>query len=77
MSHLSIIWFVNQVIRVILKKPEVVVDGTSIPWLSQLEALFASVVVTSVVLIVSAFVYNFIEKPMREKSRRFAFSKLN
>jgi peptidoglycan/LPS O-acetylase OafA/YrhL len=78
MSHGAILWVVNQVIRVVLKKPElVVVGGRSTPQLSQLEALFACVVVASVVLIVSAFVYNFIEKPMREKSRRFAFSKLN
>jgi peptidoglycan/LPS O-acetylase OafA/YrhL len=77
MSHASIIWFVNQFIRVILKKPEAIINEKSIPQLSQLEALFAYVVVTSVVLIVSTFVYNCIEKPMREKSRRFAFSKLN
>ena len=78
MSHATIEWVVNQVIRVVLKKPEIVgVDGKSIPQLSQLETLFACVVVASVVLIVSAFVYNFIEKPMREKSRRLAFSKLN
>jgi peptidoglycan/LPS O-acetylase OafA/YrhL len=77
MSHSAILWVVNQVIRVVLKKPELVVGGISTPQLSQLEALFACVVVASVVLIVSAFVYNFIEKPMREKSRRFAFSKLN
>jgi peptidoglycan/LPS O-acetylase OafA/YrhL len=77
MSHGAILWVVNQVIRVVLKKPELAVDGFSTPQLSQPEALFACVVVVSVVLIVSAFVYNFIEKPMREKSRRFAFSKLN
>lgn len=78
MSHAAVEWVVNQVIRVVLKKPEIVgVDGKSIPQLSQLETLFACVVVASVVLIVSAFVYNFIEKPMREKSRRLAFSKLN
>lgn len=78
MSHAAIEGVVKQVIRVVLKKPEIVgVDGKSIPQLSQLETLFACVVVASVVLIVSAFVYKFIEKPMREKSRRLAFSKLN
>ena len=77
MSHSAILWVANQVIRVVLKKPELAVGGLSTPQLSQPEALFACVVVVSVVLIVSAFVYNFIEKPMREKSRRFAFSKLN
>ena len=77
MSHAAILWVFNQIIRVVLKKPELAVGGFSTPQLSQLEALFACVVVASVVLIASAFIYNFIEKPMREKSRRFAFSKLN
>lgn len=78
MSHAAIEWVVNQVIRVVLKKPEIVgVDGKSFPQLSRLETLFACIVVISVVLMISTLVYNFIEKPMREKSRRFAFSKLN
>jgi peptidoglycan/LPS O-acetylase OafA/YrhL len=78
MSHAAIEWVVNQVIRVLLKKPEIVgINGISIPQLSQLEALLACVVVASIVLIVSSCIYNFVEKPMREKSRRFAFSKLN
>lgn len=77
MSHSAILWVVNQFIRVVLKKPEVAVDGRSVPQLSQFETLFACIVVASVVLIVSALVYNLLEKPMREKSRRFAFSKLN
>jgi peptidoglycan/LPS O-acetylase OafA/YrhL len=77
MSHSAILWVVNQVIRVVLKKPEIAVDVRSVPQLSQFEALFACIVVASVVLIVSALVYNLLEKPMREKSRRFAFSKLN
>jgi peptidoglycan/LPS O-acetylase OafA/YrhL len=78
MSHSAIMWVVNQVIRVVSKKPEFIVSGgISVPQISQLEALFACVFVASIVLIVSDFIYNFIEKPMREKSRRFAFSKLN
>jgi len=78
MSHAAIEWVANQVIRVVLKKPEIIrADGRSIPQLTQLETLFACMAVVTVVLLVSAFVYTFIEKPMREKSRRFAFSKLN
>lgn len=78
MSHAAIIWFFNQFIRVVLKKTEVIqINEKTIPQLSQLEAFFAYVLVVSVILIVSVFTYNFIEKPMREKSRRFAFSKLN
>ena len=78
MSHAAIEWIANQVIRVLLKKPEIIgIDGISIPQLSELETLLACVVVALVVLIVSGALYKFIEKPMREKSRQFAFSKLN
>jgi peptidoglycan/LPS O-acetylase OafA/YrhL len=77
MSHAAIICIVDIVIRVFLKKPKIIgVNGNNIAQLSQLETLFACVAIASVVLIVSAYVYNFIEKPMREKSRSFAFSKL-
>jgi len=78
MSHSAIEWIANQVIRVLLKKPEIIgIYGISIPQLSELETLLACVVVALVVLTVSGFLYKFIEKPMREKSRQFAFTKLN
>lgn len=78
MSHAAIVWATNQVIRVISKRPEIIgANGKSYPQLSQLDSLIACVVVVLCVLLTSALVYNFIEKPIREKSRRFAFSKLS
>lgn len=77
MSHAAIEWIVNQVIRVVLKKPETIgALGKSVPQLTRNEALLACLVVVVAVLIVSAFVYTFIEKPMREKSRRYASKKM-
>jgi peptidoglycan/LPS O-acetylase OafA/YrhL len=77
MSHFAIVWFANQVIRVVLKKPEIIdIDGKSLPQLTQAEAVVASLVVGAAVLLVSAFVYSYVEKPLREKSRRFALSRL-
>lgn len=78
MSHAAIEWTINQIIRVGLKKPEITgIDGKSTPQLSQLETFIACTTVVAVVLILSTFAFNFIEKPMRKKSRQIAFSKLN
>ena len=77
MSHAAILWVINQVIRVILKKPEILISEKYTPQLSNIETLIACVLLTLIVLSVSAFVYRFIEKPMREKSRRYAFQTLN
>lgn len=76
MSHAAIEWVVNQFIRVALKRPEIVgADGKSLPQLSQPETLLAVAVIAVTVLLVSAVVFNYVEKPMREKSRRLAFTK--
>ena len=73
MSHAAVLWFVNQTVRVILNKPEFVgADGKMTPQLSQLESIIGVLVIVLSVLIVSYFVYGFIEKPMRSKSRLFA-----
>ena len=75
-SNKKKLWAMNQVIRVILKKPEILISERSIPQLSNIETLIAWGVLTLLVLLVSVYVYRFIEKPMREKSRRFAFRSL-
>ena len=78
MSHYSIEWVVNQFIRVVLKKPVVVyANGKSDAQLSSVETLFACLIVVVSVLLVSALVYHFVEKPMREKSRRFALHRFS
>jgi peptidoglycan/LPS O-acetylase OafA/YrhL len=76
MSHGAIVWVSNQIMRVALKKPEIMIRGISIPQLDKTETLIACVALTVVVFVISVSVYRFVEKPMREKSRRFAFSKL-
>ena len=77
MSHAAIEWVANQIIRVTLKKPEIIADsGKSTPQLTAIETLLACIVIVAVVLLVSALVYMCIEKPMREKSRRFVFARL-
>ena len=78
MSHAAVEWAVKQVVRVALKRPEVIApDGQSVPQLSNLESMLAIVAIVASVLLVSAAVYRFIEMPMREKSRRLIFSRLS
>ena len=76
MSHFAIEWVAGVIVRRVSNKPEIIgVDGISISQLTGFEALFACLAVVMSVLVVSAFVYNFIEKPMRERSRRLVFGK--
>lgn len=77
MSHAAVEWAANQFVRVILKKPEIVMHDGSVPQLSELEALVAWGLVTAVVFVISELVCRFIEEPCREKSRYFAFRALN
>jgi peptidoglycan/LPS O-acetylase OafA/YrhL len=76
MSHFCIIWIVNQFIRVVLKKPEILIGGKSIPQLTNFESFIAAILILSTVLIVSSLVHKFIEKPFRLKSRLYAFSNI-
>ena len=72
MSHAAILWAINQAIRLIFKKPEIIlISGSSTPQLNKAETLIALVFIILIVLSVSAFVYRFVEKPWREKSRRY------
>lgn len=78
MSHSAILVALHQVMRFILKRPLIMgADGKSIPQLSQSETIIVWTLITMIILIVSALVYNFIELPMRKKSRSFAFSRLS
>ena len=77
MSHSAIIWIINQVIRIILKKPELIIGGQSIPQLSVINTFIVWALIVALVLLVSKLVFDFIEKPMRKKSRQFAFNKLS
>ena len=77
MSHSAIIWTINNIIRVIFKKPELIIGGQSIPQLSEINTFIAGALIVTLVLLVSKLVFDFIEKPMRKKSRSFAFNKFN
>ena len=50
---------------------------TPLMYLDKAETFIAWILVVTLVLVLSKFVFYFIEKPMREKSRLIAFSKLN
>ena len=73
MSHTAVIWIANQIFRVILKSPErLLADGRMTPQLPKFESIVAAWIIVGLVLIISYYVYNFIEKPMRNKSRLIA-----
>ena len=74
MSHFAIVWMANQFFRFVLKKPQGIIDGVNVPQLSFLEAVIACFLIVSIVLIVSNLVYEYIEKPLRLKSRQVVFS---
>ena len=70
MSHAAIIWIVSQCLRLVFRKPESLMKGQMIPQLGLWETLAATLILCFFVLVVSIFVYRWIEKPLREKSRQ-------
>jgi peptidoglycan/LPS O-acetylase OafA/YrhL len=77
MSHLFVIHLVASFFKFFLHRPDVQMpDGTWLPSLSHVETGIAFVVSISVTLLLSHLIFSYIEKPMREKSRQFAFSKI-
>ena len=76
MSHFCIIWIFNQFIRVVLKRPEILIDGKSMPQLTNFETFIAITLIIATVLIVSTLVNKLIENPFRIKSRQYAFNKI-
>ena len=78
MSHAAVEWVANQIFRVVLKAPEVIAaSGRSIPQLSGFSAFLGVSFIVIFSFGVSSLVYKFVEKPWRERSREFAFSRLN
>ncbi|MFC5455921.1 acyltransferase family protein [Prosthecobacter fluviatilis] len=69
MSHTAIIWGLNQMIRLGLRRSEV--NGA--PQLSMCEAVIALMLTVLLTIFVASLVYRWVEKPWREKSRRFVF----
>jgi peptidoglycan/LPS O-acetylase OafA/YrhL len=78
MSHTFVLWVISNIFKRILKRPELQnLVGEFTLQLTTLDTYAAIFVIIFFVVLVSWVTYLKIEKPMREKSRRFAFSKLN
>jgi peptidoglycan/LPS O-acetylase OafA/YrhL len=73
MSHTAVIWAVNQVLRVALKRPVLLLDDRMTPQLPILVTLICYVVVVACVLAVSQLSYKWVEEPLRQKSRSMGF----
>lgn len=77
MSHAFVLWVIKNVFKRLLDRPEIQnADGKWVLSLPVTETLVGTIFIVFLVLVVSQITYSFIEKPLREKSRRFAFSKL-
>ena len=72
MSHYAILWVANQVLRMVFHKTDIVIAGISVPQLTLPEAVVCYVLVLGLILLVSAGVYQWVEKPLRAQSRRWA-----
>lgn len=70
MAHAIVQWLARQSLRVLLKRPEVTIDGIGTSRLSAVQALVAYPAVTILTLIVAHFAYKLVEAPCRELSRR-------
>jgi peptidoglycan/LPS O-acetylase OafA/YrhL len=77
MSNAAIFWAANQFVRVVLKRNELIVGTKSTPQLTAVEAIAAAALVITAVLVVSICIYEFLEKPARDRSRRYAVEKLS
>lgn len=74
MSHAMVIWIASQVFRVLLRRPVEDIGGKIIPQLGLGEALLAWVLVFGVVIVISVWTYELVEKPLRNASRRFVLN---
>jgi peptidoglycan/LPS O-acetylase OafA/YrhL len=75
MSHITLVWIANQVFRVLLDRPQVMVNGDMTPVLGFGETAAAYAVLLGSVLLVSHLCYRWIEKPVRMKSRTVRFGR--
>jgi peptidoglycan/LPS O-acetylase OafA/YrhL len=73
MSHTAVIWAINQVFRVALKRPVLFLDDRMTPQLPFFATLIAYVCVVLCVLVVSQLTFKLIEEPLRQKSRSMGF----
>jgi peptidoglycan/LPS O-acetylase OafA/YrhL len=72
MSHIFVLWVCNQFVRVVLRRPEAIVDGISTPQLSLLGGLLWYAIAIAGTILLSAWVFKYVEDPFRLKSKQFA-----
>jgi len=70
MSHGLVLWFYQQVIRVLFHRPEMIVEGLSIPQFELPLAIMLTFGFLVACLLVAQITYRLIEGPFREKSRK-------
>jgi peptidoglycan/LPS O-acetylase OafA/YrhL len=69
MSHTFVLWVCNQFVRVVLRRPEGIVDGISAPQLSLWAALIWYGIAIGGTILLSSLVFKFVEDPCRLKSK--------
>jgi peptidoglycan/LPS O-acetylase OafA/YrhL len=72
MSHTFVLWVCNQFVRVVLRRPEATVEGISTPQLSLPGALLWYAIAVAGTILLSAWVFKYVEDPFRLKSKDFA-----
>lgn len=70
MSHGLVLWFYQQVIRVLFHRPEMIVEGLSIPQFEFPLAFILTIGFLTTCLISGYITYRLVESPFREKSRK-------
>lgn len=70
MSHAALIWTANQFIRVVLKRPELSINGLMHPQLPAGDAILAYGALFALVIGLSSLTFLWIENPLREAARR-------
>jgi len=72
MSHIFVLWICNQTVRVVLHRPEAMVDGISTPQLSLLGAVFWYAIALAGTILLSTWVFRYVEEPCRLWSKQLA-----
>jgi len=75
MSHPAVIWAFNQVLRIVLKRPVLLLEDRMTPQLPLAAAAVSYVLLVAAVLLLSHFTYAWVEAPWRNKSRQADFPK--
>ena len=73
MCHSAVLWVFNFTLGKLLKRPEVMFHGKSAPQLGVGETFVCYCLVILIVVLLSNAVYEWVEKPLRERSRRVEF----